>query len=166
MCSSHRLSSLPSDVMCLQVFAHNLFLTRQVFCVCFCDRTLSTVIGWIRNLLRREQKTTDFMPETDEMQMFSPVHCQIFCHESHRAEFIMLTAFHSALRFRRARKWRSTWRMSCSSFVQVWTVRTWTWRCESSEFDSIAPYSNTYNNTSTAPWVCTMRVTSRHGRRV
>ena len=82
MCSSHRLSSLtslPSDVMCLQVFAHNLFLTRQVFCVCFCDRTLSTVIGWIRNLLRREQKTTDFMPETDEMQMFSPVHCQIFC---------------------------------------------------------------------------------------
>ena len=39
----------------------------------FVFRTLASIIGWVRYLLKAEQKVTDFKPETDDMQMFSTV---------------------------------------------------------------------------------------------
>ena len=39
----------------------------------FVFRTLASIIGWVRYLLKAEQKVADFKPETDDMQMFSTV---------------------------------------------------------------------------------------------
>ena len=135
-------SDVPSEGPCVFVCFFLLFV--DVF------RTLSTVIGWIRNLLRREQKVTDFLPETDEMQMFSPV----IHHKTILSSCVIPSSAHPALhRCRLARKSPSTWRVSCSMCDRDWTERTSTRRFGSSASAFIALCSTTCNSTSTVPWV-------------
>ena len=52
-------------------FSVNVFLL-SLFHV-FPYRTLSCVVGWVRHILRTEQKPTDFKPDGDDMQMYSQV---------------------------------------------------------------------------------------------
>ena len=50
-----------------------LYIKINWYMVCTCFRTLQAITGWVRYLLATEQKKTDFKPETEEIQMFSPV---------------------------------------------------------------------------------------------